>query len=279
MKNYLFKTLSGMLFLSLLPYLSLGDGTKQYKFNNNEGSPATDIHIKMSPAGTFVVPNPNPNNDATTQTPSGTFPTGNGSGTNNINLCNDMSGNPVPNGGSVTLTFGYSGSVPDVQEWWWTNDNNLDPSNGQLGNKKFPAKGTFNFVSATSAGDGSIELGGDAMTATFAMPQGLSGFDMANLFAQFIQDQVPFLGVSSITQSPEATQVVVFPTVFGNEQYDFTAVVNPDSSQAVTFAYQQPINVIPTLSEWGLIILGLILLTIGSVYLIRRRKLAPVIHS
>lgn len=45
----------------------------------------------------------------------------------------------------------------------------------------------------------------------------------------------------------------------------------------VTPAYTTlPPNRIPTLSQWGLIILGLLVLTIGTVFILRRRAPVPV---
>jgi len=281
MKNQHGKTVLARLVLLvmsgiLISSLAMAQGQNQYKFTNSESGPAKDIHIKFKGTPvTFVPPNPNPNGDVTTQTPSGTFPIGNGTGTQEIDLANGFTGAPIPAGGSIILTFGYGANKPpEVEEWWWTNDNDLD-SDGRLGNIKKPKGGTFSFASIPSEGDGSIVVSIDNLDLTFQMPAGLSGEDMANAFSAFIETGFEFLLVDQIVNTPAGTELRVFPTALGSDAFDFTVMIQPDSVQGVSFAYDQ-VNSIPTLSEWGLIILGFLLLSVGSVYMMRRRKLAMV---
>jgi hypothetical protein len=104
----------------------------------------------------------------------------------------------------------------------------------------------------------------DGDSHTFPMPAGVNGSDMALLFAQFITDEVSWAEVAHIA----AGDVIIFPTSFTGD-VDFTVQINPDSTQGVTFKYLP--EVIPTLSEWGVIILLLLVVAVGMVFLYQRQ--------
>lgn len=254
------------LIFSVSPFLLSAQGQKQYKFTNAEDEDATDLHIEFKTAVTFVVPNPNPNVDVTAQDPSGTFPEGNGSGTSKINLANGFTGSAVADGGSLVLTFGYSQSEPpEVKKWWWTNDNNVDPNTGRLGKKKTPRPGKFEFLSfEPSTGDGSILLNIDGESNTFEFPPGLSSADLALALESFVEDQFEF-GEAFIS---DGTNVEVFSRAHTNEIDDIFVNITSDSTMAVQWTYIP--EVIPTLSEWGIIILILLTLSLGMVFVSRR---------
>lgn len=255
------------LVMCMLPVLlSAQVNQKQYKFTNDEDEAATDLHIEFKKAVTFVVPNPNPNADVTTQDPSGTFPEGNGSGSSEINLANGFTGTAVPEDGSVVFTFGYTGNnPPDVKKWWWTNDNNVDPNTGRIGLTKNPRKGEFDFISVEpSTGDGSILLNIDGVSNTFEIPPGLSNTDLALALKSFVEDQFEF-GEALIL---DGTKVEVFSRAHRNEIDDIFVNITPDSTMAIEWTYIP--EVIPTLSEWGVIILILLTLAMGMVFLYRR---------
>jgi hypothetical protein len=62
---------------------------------------------------------------------------------------------------------------------------------------------------------------------------------------------------------------MIFPTSLSEETDDFTVEITPDSTQAVVFKYIP--EAIPTLTEWGVIILLLLVLAVGMVFLYRRQ--------
>lgn len=233
-------------------------GVKKYKFTNSENAAAKDIHIEFSNGVTHNV--------ATQQNPAGTFDEmDGGTGGTHIGLGTDGAG--VAAGSTVELTFTFGGTTPQVQKWWWTKSGAADDhkATNRLGEIKPGKKGEYSFASFPATGDGSLTLTlFDGDIRTFIMPAGVSGHDMAQLFAQFITDEVPWAEVSHIA----AGDVIFFPTSFTGDT-DFTVEIIPDSTQEVTFKYLP--EVIPTLSEWGVIILLLLVLAVGMVFLYQRQ--------
>jgi hypothetical protein len=257
------KHLLRLLFLSfgvcLLNYMALSS-PQTYTFKNHEGSTAKDLHIEFSKDVTH--------NTATQQNPAGTFPDksppvgadphlGLGGGTG------------VAHNHSVTITVSFEGDTPpDVTKWWWTKngDENDVTFDNMIGHEKWPATGETSFAIAPATGDGSIKITDfEGNFNSFEMPAGVSGHDMAQLFAQFITDEVPWAEVSHIA----AGDVIIFPTTFAGDN-DFTVEIVPDSTQEVTFKYLP--EVIPTLSEWGVIILLLLVLAVGMAFLYKRKN-------
>ena len=119
--------------LQLVSLAAFGN-SKQFKFTNNTGQKANDLHIKFNRSVTF---HPNPDDPGTPiQDPKGTFKNANGSGTSNVNLAEGVSGTGVANGASVTISFDWpSGSEPNLKSARWTKSNTLSPRrNDYLGN-------------------------------------------------------------------------------------------------------------------------------------------------
>ena len=58
----------------------------------------------------------------------------------------------------------------------------------------------------------------------------------------------------------------------GTLDYVCSDTENPNGSLPVSLHVSQPVEQIPTLSEWGLILLGLLLLAAGTAAVIRRRS-------
>ncbi|NCA87321.1 MAG: hypothetical protein EOM83_17470, partial [Clostridia bacterium] len=234
-------------------------GQETYTFKNHEGSTAKDLHIIFSNGVTHT-------NPATQQEPANTF-TGISGGTGGAHL-GLGGGTGVPHNSSVKITVTYAGDTPpDVSEWWWTKngDENDVSFDNMIGHKKYPEKGETSFAIAPATGDGSIKITDfEGNFNSFEMPAGVSGHDMAQLFAQFITNEVPWAEVSHIA----AGDVIIFPTAFGGDN-DFTVEITPDSTQEVTFKSLP--EVIPTLSEWGVIILLLLVVAVGMVFLYQRQ--------
>jgi hypothetical protein len=270
--NNAYKQISGIMmlwcFLLLLPHLANGtdnDTLREYKFKNGEEVKATDLHIIWKAGAKPVNLNPvekNPENALKVWLKNGTKQSNGAAG---------AQGTGVAKGDSVVLTFKKEadGKEPRVEKWWWTNDN--DPENTSrnsdavIGGVKEPEETFYSFASVPATGDGSLTLilyNGD--TRTFLMPAGVSGHAMAQLFADFISDEVPWAEVSHFAGG----DVRIFTTSFtGNT--DFTVEIIPDSTQEVTFKYLP--EVIPTLSEWGVIILLLLVLAVGMAFLYQRQ--------
>jgi hypothetical protein len=270
--NNAYKQISGIMmlwcFLLLLPHLANGtdnDTLREYKFKNGEEVKATDLHIIWKAGAKPVNLNPvekNPENALKVWLKNGTKQSNGAAG---------AQGTGVAKGDSVVLTFKKEadGKEPRVEKWWWTNDN--DPENTSrnsdavIGGVKEPEETFYSFASVPATGDGSLTLilyDGD--TRTFLMPAGVSGHAMAQLFADFISDEVPWAEVSHFAGG----DVRIFTTSFtGNT--DFTVEIIPDSTQEVTFKYLP--EVIPTLSEWGVIILLLLVLAVGMAFLYQRQ--------
>ncbi len=246
-------------FFICLGFLNLpgSAGTKPYSFkNNNEADTAKDLHI--------VFNNGVSHNVATQQDPAGTFSgMHNGSGSTIIGLGDGVGVLP---GASVTLTFTYGGNTPQVKKWWWTKNGEAedDTKENRLGNVKTPRKGVYKFAIVPSTGDGMIEVTIDGEGHIFEMLAGVSGDEMAGLFAGFIE------GLTwGEVQSVEGSSVIMFSTALSEEVDDFTVNIIPDSTQEVTFNYIP--MVIPTLSQWGVIILILLVLAVGMVFLYQRQ--------
>jgi len=233
--------------------------TKQYRFTNTEGAAAKDLHIEFNHGVTH--------NPATQQNPAGTFPeVDGGSGESTIGLGGEF-GAGVAVGASVTLTFTYDGTTPQVKKWWWTkNGDPEDDSNGnRLGAVKYPKKGQYDLAYVPSTGDGSMTLTlFDGDSHTFDMPAAVSGADMVQLFSSFIADVVPWAEVEALA----GTSLIMFPTSFSGD-LDFQSTIVPDTTQSVSFNHLP--QVIPTLSEWGVIILILLVLAVGMVFLLQRK--------
>ena len=257
-----------LLLLFSIPTMAQNRAQSDFTFVNNTGEKATDLHIKFKNAPTKI---PDPQNiaDYTYQEPHGTFKNGNGSGSNNWDLAAG-NGLGVAKGASVKLYWSTTGSAAEVESYKWTNDNNLDPKTGVIavnGNRS----GWIQCSSVQpSAGDGFIELAIANETFTFSCPPGLSGADMAIAISNFIEADIEYLHVSSLEDN-----TVMFYASYLSEPIDnFTCNINQDSSMTTEFKYLP--EVIPTLSEWGVIILLLLVVAMGMVFLYQRQPAMAV---
>jgi hypothetical protein len=244
---------------------------QQYKFKNNETQKAKDIHIDFDRPVKKIPPNPNPNNDPTIQDPSGTFPNcagGSGTGTNSIDMATGLTGSGVAVGSSVTLTFDFDGTtVPSVKKWYWTKDSLNNGPGDMLGTEKKPKAGIIEFAAATSTGNGKIELIIDNVSDTFNIPPGLTGDLTAVAFQNFV-NAIPF----ALAIRNNNIVKVLHNSFSDNSEGEFSiSIVQNDATQQIIL--NESVQDIPTLTEWGLIILGVILLGVGVVFIVRRKKL------
>ncbi len=239
--------------------LAFGQSIKQYKFTNTHGEQAKDLHMKISPA---VQHDP-----ATQQNPPNTFPEVDGVGSTKMGFGTGLTGAGVAAGGDVIFTFVYDGSIPRVKEWWWTKSgdpNDLSNAN-RLGPKRKGKRGQVEFVSTIpSAGDGLIELTVDE-TMVFEMPPNLTSSQMASAFKTFVEDGFAFADAQILG----AAAVEVTSRAFKSEGEDIEVIITPDSNMEVSFnSFEMEI---PTLTEWGVIILTLLMLAMGMVFIYKRQ--------
>jgi hypothetical protein len=270
LKKHLIKVMIFVSFTFLVNSLVFSQmNSQRYVFCNKDTQKkgediAKDLHIQFDSIVRFLPLN----SGNTTQAPENTFAHANGDSSTSVNFGTSSgpgAGAGVDSADCVALTLGHPGAyIPKVTKWWWTEDGELDSAD-ILGDEHEVRDGRFSFASVPATGDGSLLLTlFDGDIRTFIMPAGVSGHDMAQLFAQFITDEVPWAEVSHIA----AGDVIFFPTSFTGDT-DFTVEIIPDSTLEVTFKYLP--EVIPTLSEWGVIILLLLVLAVGMVFLYQRQ--------
>lgn len=93
---------------------------------------------------------------------------------------------------------------------------------------------------------------------------------MAIAISNFIEADIEYLHVSSLEDN-----TVMFYASYLSEPIDnFTCNINQDSSMTTEFKYLP--EVIPTLSEWGVIILLLLVVAMGMVFLYQRQPAMAV---
>jgi hypothetical protein len=264
MRNFLQTSLCLILLVVVTPTIAQ---QKTYKFENKTGEKAYDLHIEFKNGATKVE---NPNGDPTKMYPEGTFKEGEGNTSNKWHFAAGDSTNEnygVNNGASIILYFGYTGnSAPEVKRYKWTRDNNLNPSNGVIKSKE-NRRGWYKFTSVDlSDGDGLAEITVADESYTFNYPPGLTDTEMATSFADFITNEVEFLHVSSIDDNI----VIVHSTYLSEDLDNFTCNIQQDSLMNTEFKYIP--EVIPTVTEWGVIILLLLVVAIGMVFLYQRKS-------
>lgn len=182
--------LSVLASLQLISLAALGNA-KQFKFTNNTGQHANDLHIEFSRTVTF---HPNANDPGTPiQDPTGTFKNASGSGASTVNLAEGVSGTGVANGASVTITVDWpSGSEPNLRSARWTKSNTLSPGrNDWLGNPLRFDRANNTWVMNTATGNGQYIVMIDQVPYPFQTISGADGMITAMMFADFIRS-LPF---------------------------------------------------------------------------------------
>ena len=253
-----------LLMIIAAPTMAQNRGQISFKFVNKTGQDATDLHIDFKNQAKKLADPQHPG-DATYQEPHGIFKHGQGDGGNHWDLAAG-NGNGVEKDSAVTLYFEFTGNAPpEVKRYTWTNDNDLNPKTGIIKTKQ-NRKGVYKYTCADqSAGDGFTELTVANETFTFNYPPGLTDTEMALTFADFIENEVEFLHVSSIDEN-----VITIHSSYLSEDLDnFTNNIQQDSLMATEFKYDP--EYIPTLTEWGVIILLLLVLAIGVVFIYQRQ--------
>jgi hypothetical protein len=245
--------------------------SQPYQWTNNENPPGTakDFHVKFSP----------PPIPPIIYSPGAAF-------TNGVNGGNGLdffgNGTGIAPGGTFGVTATFAGKNPGrVTEYWWTKDgssanmNNLTNIVGKKHGKQ--AKGKFSFVMATpSTGNGTISITVLSDLYVFHFPPGLFGDQVAIMFALYIKS-IP----NGVVESDEGNipvvpnEVTVFFTTFNGTEPNFTVSINQDSTQHTDFVYVDTAD-IPTLSQWGLIILALLFVASGLLYIRKRQSVLAI---
>jgi hypothetical protein len=243
--------------------------TQAYSFKNKEtpAGTAKDFHVKFSPPP--IVPPP------LVLAPPGAF-TGYIPGGNGVDFYGTGTG--IGSDGTFLVTATFAGTNPGkVEGYWWTKDGSSANMNSltnvlgvQHGKQK---KGQFQFSMVPSTGNGTIGITVLSDLHIFQIPPGVPGDITAQQFASFIL-AIPYGAVEyDVTNIPTIpNQVVVFFTTFDGTDPNFTVNINQDSTQQTSFIYVDTSD-IPTLSQWGLIILSLLFIASGILF-IRRRQVS-----
>jgi hypothetical protein len=193
-------------------------------------------------------------------------------GNDTIHLASGITGKGVQIGDTVVLTIHFTGTdVPHVTKFFFTENGNIEDTthtNRLTGGRAIV--GIFDFPNTISTGNGIVEITVADITYPFVLPPGLTGSEVATIFADFVDDEVNWLTVDNIVSLPNSTELTVYPSFFNGDIFQFTVNINPDSTQEVSFEYLGA-DVIPTLSQWGLIILLLLVLAVGMVFLHQRQ--------
>ena len=198
----------------------------QWKFTNNTGTPAQDLHLKWK-KGTPTWPG-----GAPTQDPAGTFPGASGSGTAATNFRQAFTGSGVANGSSLVMTFEFTGTKPELDKAWWTFTNSLT----DLGTNAKPLKvvdakiNDWAMVPAT--GDGVLAVTIDRTRSLFQTAPGDSGQVTAMKFAQFI-DALPFGDMMRLAGNQVTYNGLAYSDDLDNLVVD---VLHQDSTQPVTIS-------------------------------------------
>lgn len=201
--------LAGACFIGLSASLAMTPSamakTEEYKFTNNTGQKATDLHIKFNKGsledGGDEVPNDAlPNNDVD-------------DGASTVNYKAGLSGKGVASGDSIVIKIKFQGTTPKVKSAWWTNGNTLDPDGdntpGKPGTGDYIPNGELKatdkanvWASVAATGDGLYMVMIDGQPFDFQTFPGEMGEQTAQRFAQFITDQWPQYGEVLMLEGP-----------------------------------------------------------------------------
>ena len=236
--------------------------SKQFRFTNNTGQAADDMHINFSRSVTF--PN-NPADPGTPlQNPPGSFKEASGSGSSRVHLAAGLTGTGVAAGGSIVLTFSWpSGSTPKIRSAFWTKGNTLTPANADyLRPAMKPENQNRNsWVSLPATGDGYYLVTLDGQSFEFFTVAGETAAQTAARFADLI-NSMTFGTVLDLTES----SIDYRAEIYGEGTVLTVDILNQDSTQ--TMSIESLIaDPIPTLGQWGVIIFTLLLLTFGAVFI------------
>ncbi|MCC6677397.1 MAG: dockerin type I repeat-containing protein [Phycisphaerales bacterium] len=190
--------------------IAAADGTNTYKFTNNEGEHAHDLHIKFDSAVSWDI------TDATYgwQNPAGTFKSALGSGGTKIDMVEGVGGTGVAAGASLELTFAFTGgNFPQVESWYWTKEDG-----SILGKEKKPPKKQIKFEYVSAQGGGLYDIWAHGQHMIFQTLPGEPSQMTSVRLAAMINDALLY-GRANFTPSDGA--VLFQGTAFGLECDDY----------------------------------------------------------
>jgi hypothetical protein len=266
----LIATVIGVCLFGLSPAIGHAAGTKQYKFTNTSSEHAHDLHIEFNATVEWDTL------DVTFswQNPAGTFKDTSGSGSATVDLAEGIDGTGVAASASVTLTFGYPGNrAPYVKKWWWT-----DAEGYAIPPVRWPRRKRIkqipNFAGADrgvpAEGELNIDLCGET-TYTFTTSESETPEEMATRLVSEIEANFPVVNV--YVDEADATEVLFAGGCFGDDAQVSDVVITTQPSYA-TLSVVTEVSEIPTVSQWGLVALTLLVLAAGTATLRCRRGLA-----
>ena len=257
MKNLLIKSIIifGVIFGGFITNLSAT--VRTITFENKEGVAVDDLHIVFKNAAT-VWDNSQPH----------TF---NSERHDANNKSHNFYGTSIPANGSATLTFNLPIGDIEITEWWWTQGGTAFVDGTRKGDiKKDSGKSTLSWAPHTATGDGVLAVSIGGVTHNFNSSAGFTTSQTIASLTSFLNTDF-MMGSFYISQNnPE--EILLAGNLLGDPSYELNlSIISQDSTQTLTITPTS--SYIPTLSQWGLIILGAGLLAIGSVYLYRRKRI------
>ncbi len=242
------------------------------QFVNDTGKPADDLHIQFKEGVTIdfttIEPGTNPSKPYTR-------PFNSERGTDGGTTHNLYNGTVAAAGTAQVRATAPNSPTITISQWWWTEDGNsqndgtkiVPNQGGTNGGKEPDKKSTF---SGTATGNGQILVLVNDSNNFFQTTAGHSAEQSAAAFQTFLNglSSGGFALVHSAIYTPDSVRFA--GNVLGDPNKELIATVQTqDSTQQIII--EDVTDVLPTVSEWGLIVMAGLLLTVGAVVIVRRR--------
>ncbi|MGD0785011.1 MAG: IPTL-CTERM sorting domain-containing protein [Sedimentisphaerales bacterium] len=246
--------------------------TRVQKFENTADNDANDLHIEFENSATI---------DFTAKDDDGKLLTRpfNSERVDTTAQKHNLYNGTVKKGESAQVKIiTANGKNAKITGWWWTVGGNALKDGDSIshgGTPEFPngdpAKETI-FRGGNATGDGAIKVRINAADHVFTTTAGYSPEQSATAFKNFLDslNDANFALIYSYFSS--SISVKSSGTLLGNPNKELTVTLQAhDSTQSIEiFDY-----ICPTISEWGLIIMAGLLLTVGAVVIRQRFKTVP----
>lgn len=245
--------------MTLLPLVQVAAARRTISFRNGTGVAVDDLHIiaKVKVSVDFV--NTSPFTDER----------GAASGKEH-NLYN---GNVAKDAqAKVVLTSSESEIL--LTNWWWTNGGTASSDGNRVGNEHKDAdKGgkdlSFN---GPPTGDGRIRVTVGGLDHIFSTTSGFSSTQTLQSFLSFLDGFVAGNDTLIAYAQTSPSSVEFVGNVLGDSTLELTAqIITPDATQEFSLT---PIAV-PSITQWGALILTALLLMSGVVLMLRRGSVEP----